>query len=153
MANKEMIGKVLAVIEDFPVERGKIREFAGAILDDNPVYRDREYARSKGFKDVIIPPTFPGSTYQFFVDADMWKECMKLGIELAKSVHGEVEIIHHRPVCAGETFHGELVVGNIYEKEGKRGGKMTFVDVEVNLYDEENKPAVLVRHKFIERDY
>lgn len=152
MANKEMIGKVLAVIANFPVERGKIREFAGAILDDNPVYRDRDYARSKGFADVIAPPTFPASTFQFFLDTDLWEICHELGIDLARSVHGAVEIVHHRPVCAGETLHGRMVVRDIQEKKGARGGKMTFVEVEVELCDEKDSPAVLVRHTFIERE-
>ena len=52
MVKTEMAGTKLAEME-FPVERGKVREFAGAICDPNPVYRDREYARSKGFKDVL----------------------------------------------------------------------------------------------------
>ena len=38
--------------------REKIREFADAIGDDNPAYRDPEAARALGHPDVIAPPTF-----------------------------------------------------------------------------------------------
>jgi acyl dehydratase len=34
---------------EFHVERGKIREFADAIGDPNPIYRDPDYAAEMGF--------------------------------------------------------------------------------------------------------
>ena len=43
----------------FPVEAGKVREFAIAVLDDdNPIYWDVEHARAHGFKAPLVPPTF-----------------------------------------------------------------------------------------------
>jgi len=43
----------------FPVEAGKVREFAKAVLDDdNPIYWDAAYARARGFKAPLVPPTF-----------------------------------------------------------------------------------------------
>ena len=58
MVKKDMAGTKFLDFE-FPVERGKIKEFANAICDPNPIYSDREYARSKGFDDVLMPVTFP----------------------------------------------------------------------------------------------
>ena len=43
----------------FPVERGKIHEFAVAILDEHPHYHDEETARAAGLPSVVAPPTFP----------------------------------------------------------------------------------------------
>src|SRR5260370_20907477 len=42
---------------EFHVERGKIREFADAIGDPNPLYRDPDYAARKGFAGIVAPPT------------------------------------------------------------------------------------------------
>ena len=39
------------------IERGKIREFARAIKDDNPIYFDEEHAR-KTAGGIMAPPTF-----------------------------------------------------------------------------------------------
>ena len=151
MVKMEMAGTQYAEFE-FPVERGKIKEFAGAILDTNPVYRDTGYAKSKGFNDVIIPVTYPMSfIHHLDVENFVLEMSLKIGLDPAKSVHGETEILFERPVCAGETLRGEIGIGNIYEKEGKRGGKMTFVEVEIKFYDEGNKPVVIVKNLHIER--
>lgn len=148
---KEMAGMKMEEFE-FPVERGKIKEFASAIGDPNPVYRDREYARRQGFPDVIAPVTFPvASSFQMPSDNYVLETSLKLGMDPGKSVHGTFEIIHKRPISAGETLRGESVIGNIYDKEGKRGGKMTFVEMKQNFYDEKNQLVVTISNVFIER--
>ena len=43
----------------YEVGREKIREFADAIGDPNPVYRDPAVAQDLGHRDVLAPPTFP----------------------------------------------------------------------------------------------
>jgi acyl dehydratase len=151
MANKDMAGTKFGEFE-FPVERGKIKEFANAICDANPVYRDREYARNKGFNDILMPVTFP-MTFVFHLPSDNYvlEATRKLGMDPAKSVHGEMEIIYQRPVCAGETLRGEISIGDIYKKEGKYGGTMTLVEMKINFYDAEDKPVIIVRNIFIER--
>lgn len=42
----------------YEVSRLKIMEYAQAIGDPNPVYRDLDAARQAGYPDVIAPPTF-----------------------------------------------------------------------------------------------
>lgn len=42
----------------YEVSSVKIAEFAEAIGDPNPAYRDRAAARQAGYPDVIAPPTF-----------------------------------------------------------------------------------------------
>ncbi|MGD0274767.1 MAG: MaoC family dehydratase N-terminal domain-containing protein [Syntrophales bacterium] len=151
MVRKEMAGKKMDEFE-FPVERGKIKEFASAICDPNPIYRDRAYAKSQGFDDVIAPVTFPvAASFHMPYDNYVLETSLKLGMDPGKSVHGTFEIIYQRPVCAGETLRGEVVIGDIYEKEGKRGGKMTFVDMKQNFYDENNKLVITISNVFIER--
>lgn len=149
---KEMEGTVLEKFE-FPVEKGKIKEFADAICDTNLVYRDSDYARKNGFNDRLMPVTYPIS-FVFHVSSEnlIHDSMAKLGMNVAKSVHGEIEFIYERPVCAGETLNGEIRVGKIYEKEGKRGGKMTLVEIEVDYRDKSDKTAVLIRNTFIEKE-
>jgi acyl dehydratase len=151
MVRTEMQGTKLAELE-FPVERGKIKEFASAICDPNPVYRDREYARNKGFTDVLMPVTFPG-TFTFHLGSEnaVMEIMEQLDMDAGKSVHGSFEVVYERPVCAGETLRGEVVVGKIHQKQGKRGGMMTFVEMEISFYDAENRLAVVARNEFIER--
>jgi hypothetical protein len=42
-----------------PVDRGAIRRFAQAIMDDNPIYDDLDAARARGFDAIVAPPLFP----------------------------------------------------------------------------------------------
>ena len=42
----------------YEVGREKIREFANAVGETNPVHHDREAARPPAFRDVVAPPMF-----------------------------------------------------------------------------------------------
>jgi len=56
--NAEFVGRVYGPGAPYEVSRVKIAEFADAIGDPNPVYRDPAAARAAGHPDVIAPPTF-----------------------------------------------------------------------------------------------
>ena len=153
MVKKEMAGKKLMDFE-FPVERGKIKEFAKSLCDPHPAYTDREYARGLGYPDVLMPVTYPiAFAHHMPSDNFILEMTESLGMNVATSVHGETEIFHYRPVFAGETLRGEITIGRIYEKEGKRGGTMTFVEMDVNYYGEDGAPALLCRNVFIQRSH
>ncbi|HEV2451113.1 MAG TPA: MaoC family dehydratase N-terminal domain-containing protein, partial [Streptosporangiaceae bacterium] len=56
--NRDYVGRTFPAGEPYEVSRVKIAEFANAIGDPNPLFRDREAARAAGHPDVIAPPTF-----------------------------------------------------------------------------------------------
>lgn len=146
-----MENKILMEFE-FPVERGKIREFANALCDKNPVYTDISYAREKGFESVLMPPTFPFSFALHLPSENfVMEKTIELGLDVGKSVHGETEFIYDRPVVAGEVLKGEMKVGKMYEKEGKKGGKMKFVEMLITFFDANDNRVALNKNIFIER--
>src|SRR5690242_10561939 len=57
--NTDYVGRTYPASEPYEVSRVKIAEFAAAIGDRNPLYRDRAEAQAAGYPDVIAPPTFP----------------------------------------------------------------------------------------------
>jgi len=57
--NPDFLGKTFPPGPAYEISRVKLAEFADAIGDPNPVYRDRSAAADAGFPDVIAPPTFP----------------------------------------------------------------------------------------------
>jgi acyl dehydratase len=94
----------------------KIREFADAIGDPNPAYRDRAAARSLGHPDVIAPPTFPFVlTFQasraVIDDPD-------LGIDYSRVVHGEQRFTYSRPVHAGDALTVTVTIDSIRSAGG-----------------------------------
>ncbi|GAA2135620.1 MaoC family dehydratase N-terminal domain-containing protein [Actinomadura napierensis] len=96
--NRDFIGRSFPPSEPYEVSRVKIREFADAIGDPNPIYRDREAAKAAGHPDVVAPPTFPivvSLGNPGLADKD-------LGLNYAMVVHGEQRFEYTRPVRAGD---------------------------------------------------
>lgn len=100
----------------YEVGREKIREFADAINDPNPVYRDPAVAQELGHRDVIAPPTFAiiltlKAGHQVITDPDF-------GIDYSRVVHGEQRFVHHRPVRAGDVLQVIVTVDDIRTAAG-----------------------------------
>jgi len=146
LAGKELIEFV------FPVVATKIKEFASALKNPNPLYINKQAAKNAGFIDVLMPITFP-VTFPFHIEMqDAIMDTMKiLGMNERSSVHGEVTFTYHRTIHAGEKLKAVMQIGNIYQKDGKSGGKMTFVEITFNYYDEQEALVCEVVNLFIEK--
>jgi acyl dehydratase len=95
----------------------KIREYANAVGEGEPVHHDREAAREAGFRDVVAPPMFAvvysaGAMAPAILDPD-------LGIDLMRMLHGSQEFAWGEPVCAGDVIETAAEVKGLYEKDGK----------------------------------
>jgi acyl dehydratase len=87
----------------------KIKEFAEAIGDPNPVYRDREAAKAAGHPDVIAPPTFP--IVISLSGSDLLDP--ELGLNFAMVVHGEQRFEYQRPLRAGDVVVTESTIAGM----------------------------------------
>ena len=124
-----------------PIERGKIREFARACKSDNPAYVDRPTP--------VAPPTFLTNT-NFWMSAAT-SPLAKLGIDLKRLLHGGQEYVFHGPPpAAGTELTFQTRVDKIYEKEGKRGGTMTFVETVTEFRDAKGALVAEARSTAIE---
>ena len=106
----------------------KIREYANAVGQTEPVHQDREAARTAGFRDAVAPPMFAvvyssPALGPAILDPDV-------GINLAAMVHGGQEFVWGEPVCAGDVISTRARVAEIYEKDGK--GFYVFESVSTN---------------------
>jgi acyl dehydratase len=63
-------GRVYPPTEPYQVSREKIREFADAINDPNPAYRDRAAAQALGHPDVHTRPIHAGDELQVVVSVE-----------------------------------------------------------------------------------
>lgn len=138
---------------ELPIEMGKIREMSTALLDSSPCYRSDEKAKAAGLPGMPAPITFPmvSALYQDTA-ANPITKLMEMGI-VARGyvVHGEQEFIYHRPVYAGEKFTVTARVSDAYQKEGGRGGLMTFYVADAEAVGADGKPAFISRMLIIER--
>jgi acyl dehydratase len=113
---------------EYEVGREKIREYASAVGEDNPVYFDREAAGAAGFRDVAAPPMFAvvysaGSLTPALFDPEV-------GIDFSMMVHGGQEFAWGEPVCSGDVITTTVTVKDIRERGGM--GFYEFESVSVN---------------------
>jgi acyl dehydratase len=101
-----------------PYEVGveKIREFADAIGDTNPVYRDRDAAKDAGHPDVVAPPTF--AFVLTFQASRQVIDDPELGIDYSRVVHGEQRFVHTRPVRAGDALTTTVTIDAVRSAGG-----------------------------------
>lgn len=95
----------------------KVREYATAVGEDNPVHHDRDAAREAGFKDVVAPPMFTVVYSAPALGPAVLDE--EVGINFAAMVHGGQEFVWGEPVCVGDVIETGARVAEIYQKDGK----------------------------------
>jgi acyl dehydratase len=126
-----------AVGKEFPpttyaVGREKIKEYALAVGETNPIHLDHEAARKAGYDDVVAPPMFcvvyksPAMAPAIF-DHDV-------GMDFALMVHGGQEFRWGPLVVAGDEIKTTVTVKSIEERDGK--GFYVFESVSKNQRDE-----------------
>ena len=113
---------------EYEVGREKIREYAQAVGEDNPVYFDRQAARAAGFRDVAAPPMF-AVVYAFGAMGPAILD-PEVGIDFAMMVHAGQEFTWGVPVCSGDTIATAAQVKEIYESAGM--GFYVFESVSTN---------------------
>jgi acyl dehydratase len=109
--NHDYVGKTYPPGEPYEVSRVKLAEFADAIGDPNPVYRDAAAARAAGYPDVIAPPTFP-----IVITSHAASRAVAdpgLGLNYAMVVHGEQRFEYSRPLVAGDVVTAQVTIADI----------------------------------------
>lgn len=114
--DQSFIGRSYAAPRRYEVGLEKIREFADAVGDPNPVYRDPEAAKAAGYPAVIAPPTFamvPGLEAIQRIVADP-----ELGLDWSRVVHGDSSFEYTRPVMAGDSLELVATIDNVMNRAG-----------------------------------
>jgi hypothetical protein len=129
MANSAALGKAGRPFR-VRIERGKIMEFAAATRSGNPAYWADEHP--------VVPPTFL-TTQMFWQEwagdgANPW---VAVEMDQRRGMHAEQEYVFHGPPPrAGTTLTAQSRIAEIYEKQGRRGGTLTFAVMITEFRDE-----------------
>jgi hydroxyacyl-ACP dehydratase HTD2-like protein with hotdog domain len=107
LADASPVGLVIDEV-DFPVEEGKVREFAIGVGDSD--------LRS-------VPPTFSTVAGHWRDQAAM---VALLGLDLRRVVVGGSEWEYHAPLVIGDRLRGRRVVKAVEEKQSARGPMKLF---------------------------
>ena len=146
------------------VERGPVQQFADAVLDESPVFRDPAAAEAAGLPGIPAPPTFAFSAighWGAFAElqppdptggANPLAEIMGgLMAQGGLILHGEQEFRYHRPIVVGDVLTSEGHVVDLYTKESSSGRTMTFLVTEDVYRDEAGEPVLTSRMNLIHR--
>jgi acyl dehydratase len=110
-----------------------IKRYAAAVGEQSPLYTDSDYARARGYADVIAPPNFltavinwnPGAPYENLREDGTEADTHLPGVP-AKGVRimgGGEEMEFLAPVVAGTVVKRTTVLLDVTERESK-GGRM-----------------------------
>ncbi|MDF2035657.1 MaoC family dehydratase N-terminal domain-containing protein [Bacillus sp. CMF12] len=129
----------------FTIERGKIREFAMAIGDRNPIYYDADIARKEGYRDIPIPPTFP-TAIEMWGGLDFETLISLFGLDPLKVLHGGQEYRYMGEVCAGDTITAAPQLISAFEKRNLR-----FITIGIHYKNKEGFEVLYSESTIIER--
>jgi acyl dehydratase len=109
------VGKVFPPVT-YAVGREKVREYAHAVGETDPLYLDVEAARAAGHRDVVAPPMFAvvyssPAIGPAFLDPEV-------GMDFARMVHGAQELVWGPLVVAGDEIATEVEVADVSERGG-----------------------------------
>jgi acyl dehydratase len=88
-----------------------VQQFADAIADSSPLYRDLDAAHAAGYATIPAPPTFVTRFIVPFAEAG-------LDTEHSQVLHGEQEYIYERPIGVGDAVTVRHRVASIRQSRG-----------------------------------
>jgi acyl dehydratase len=152
-------------VDRFPVEASHIMMFARAIGDPNPAFSDAESPEAIAVGGIVAPPTFPMASMQFdeanpliphfgqpwfgsgreatgrkpSTDDPLGDQTVKAGL------HAEQSFTYVKPLRPGMVLHGAARPGEVWVKQSKRGGTLTFSEMITEYFDEDGELVVTAR--------
>lgn len=104
------------------VDASRLRFFAKAIGETNPLYTDVEAAKAAGYADLPVPPTFLFSIE--LENPDQFRWVVDQGIDPRFVLHGEQSFTYHSIAHAGDTLTATPRIVDVYSK---KGGVLEFI--------------------------
>ncbi|HUF96805.1 MAG TPA: MaoC family dehydratase N-terminal domain-containing protein [Ilumatobacter sp.] len=128
------------------ITRSRLRLFAKATGQTDPIFVDVAAARAAGHPDLPAPPTF-----YFSVDLeapDPFEWLLEAGVDLGAVLHGEQSFTYHRVAHAGDELRtSSTIVDHFTKKEGA----LEFVVTESRIEDTEGCPVATMRQSAVIR--
>jgi len=129
--NADAVGKTYAPVT-YAVGREKIREYAAAVGETNPLHHDLEAARGAGYADLVAPPMF----VVVYAGRSVGPAVLdpEVGVNLMLMVHGSQEFRWGPVVVAGDEITTVTTVKEISDRGGM--GFYIFESVSENEHGE-----------------
>ena len=140
---KACIGREVTYTAPEELGRGSIRYFALALNDDNPLYRDADYAATTKHRGIVAPPTFVCETNQIFqqpLDENGYiGHHWSLPLPSTRFIRGGNEYEFHQPVRPDDRVTVTWKILDIYERETRKSGALVFVVSEARYFNQRDE--------------
>jgi acyl dehydratase len=152
-----------------PVERSEIRRFAQAVMDDDPIFWNDDYAKNTRYHGVVAPPLFPLFAHRrppgtpdplaeaaTNPDFDGFAGLLTTGLppvplpQLPRLLNGGNEVEFYQLPKLGDRITARAKYLDIYEKTG-RSGKMVFIVIETRYTNQRYELLMVSRVTLIRR--
>lgn len=146
MIDKSHIGKTFPT-HAVTVEASRLRFFAKAIGETNPIYTDQVAAQQAGYQTFPVPPTFLFSLEMERENALDWLD--EVGMVLARVLHGEQSFVYHHPACAGDVLQFDTYISDIYDK---KNGALEFVSKQTRVTNQNGQHIADLKTVLVQRN-
>ena len=146
MIDRSHIGREFGV-HTADIEKGRLRFFAKATGETNPIYFDEDAAKAADLPTLPAPPTF-----LFSMDMEVPEPfgiLSVLNVDLGKVLHGNQAFEYFKDVYAGDaiTFRSEIT--DIFDK---KGGALEFIDVKTRATNQQGDLVAEMARTFVVRN-
>ena len=121
--DESVIGRSYPPTQPYEVSAAKIKEFADAIGDPNPRYREAKAVAPPTFATIVNIPAIMAIVH----DPD-------LGLDYSRLVHADQVFTHHRPIAVGDQL---VITAHIDGVLSRAGNDMVTARSEIVTVDGE----------------
>ncbi len=146
MLDRQYIGHTMPKFSA-TVEKGRLRFFAKAIGETDPVYTDEAAAQAAGHPGLPVPPTFLFCLEMESPDPAAIRNL--LGLDYRRLLHGEQGFTYHRMAYAGDVLSFEQRIEDIYDK---KGGALDFVLRKTRVTNQRGEHVANLRTVTVQRN-
>jgi len=132
---EDLIGTHYRSPDYFEVGREKIREFAQAVKDDNPLSYSEAAAAESGYDSTVASLTFLAVAGRR-VQMDVFTK-FDIPINLARVLHRDQKIIYHRPIQAGDRLYFDTYLDSVIESHST-----VIAEIRSEVSDRDGNPII-----------
>jgi acyl dehydratase len=130
-----IIGSHYRAPDYFEVGREKIREFALAVMDEDPTHHSDEAAAAAGYPAVVAPLTFlavAGRRVQLEIFTKF-----SIPINIARVLHRDQKFTFHRPMLANDRLYFDTYLDSVIESHGT-----VIAEIRSEVTDADGNPVI-----------
>jgi acyl dehydratase len=145
MLNRNLIGKTYEPVI-FRITDQRLKFFAKATGQTDPIYFDHDIAVSQGHKGIVCSPTFlivvgmeQKNPFQFLEDLD---------IKIERMLHAGQEFIYEEIVYEGDKLRMDTKIIDMYDK---KEGLLQFCNLESMFTNQHSKHVATLKNTIVVR--